>query len=154
MRTVHIGIGHNDNLVVAKLADIKVVAVSLRKTASKGIDHGLDLGIGKDFVNAGFFYIQNLASNRQDGLEMAVSGGFGRTAGRISFDNKDLADIGIAAFAVGQFAVGVKGEFLLGQQVGTWPFPRSYGSWLLSLHRQAQPSMYPDSCQNNERLLH
>ncbi len=119
MRTVHIGIGHNDNLVVAKLADIKVVAVSLRKTASKGIDHGLDLGIGKDFVNAGFFYIQNLASNRQDGLEMAVSGGFGGAAGRISFDNKDLADIGITAFAVGQFAVGVKGEFLLGQQVGT-----------------------------------
>ena len=50
---------------------------------------------------------------------MAVSGGFGRAAGRISFDNKDLADIGIAAFTVGQFAVGVKGEFLLGQQVGT-----------------------------------
>ena len=48
---------------------------------------------------------------------MAVSGGFGRAAGRISFDNKDLADIGIAAFTVGQFAVGVKGEFLLGQQV-------------------------------------
>ena len=50
---------------------------------------------------------------------MAVSGGFGGAAGRISFDNKDLADIGITAFAVGQFAVGVKGEFLLGQQVGT-----------------------------------
>ena len=53
---------------------------------------------------------------------MAVSGGFGRAAGRISFDNKDLADIGIAAFTVGQFAVGVKGEFLLGQQVGTGLF--------------------------------
>ena len=37
MRTVHIGIGHNDNLIVAKLADIKVVAVSLRKTASKAL---------------------------------------------------------------------------------------------------------------------
>ena len=28
MRTVHIGIGHNDNLVVAQFADVKVVAVS------------------------------------------------------------------------------------------------------------------------------
>ena len=28
MRTIHIGIGHNDNLVVAQLADVKVVAVS------------------------------------------------------------------------------------------------------------------------------
>ena len=115
MRTVHIGIGHNDNLVVAKLADIKVVAVSLRKTASKGIDHGLDLGIGKDFVNASFFYIQNLASNRQDGLEMAVSGSLGGTAGRISFDDKNLADIGIAALTVGQLAVGVEGKLLLCQ---------------------------------------
>ena len=53
MRTIDIGIGHDDDLVIAEFTDIKVVAVSFGKTAAKCIDHGLDLGIGKNLVDAG-----------------------------------------------------------------------------------------------------
>ena len=54
----------------------------------------------------------------QDRLEIPVSGRLGRTAGGISLHDEDLAFRGIPTLAVGQLSVGIKGIFLLGQQVG------------------------------------
>ena len=118
MGSVHVGIRHDDDLIVAELCDIKIIAVSLGKTAAEGIDHGLDLGIGKDLVNAGLFHVQDLAADGQDGLKHTVAGHLGTAAGRISLDDKDLTFGGIFARAVGKLAVGIKGEFLLGEHVG------------------------------------
>ena len=57
MGAVDIRIGHDDDFVIAKLRDIKVISVPLGKTAAESIDHGLDLRICKYFVNACFLHI-------------------------------------------------------------------------------------------------
>ena len=63
MRSVHIGISHDHNLVVAKLRNVKVISVSFGESASECIDHGLDLRIRKYFVNGCFLYIQDFTSD-------------------------------------------------------------------------------------------
>ena len=73
MRSVHIRIGHDDDLVIAQFGDIKIIAVAFGKSAAKGIDHGLDLRIGQNLVNAGLFHVQNLSADRQDCL---ITSGF------------------------------------------------------------------------------
>ena len=90
MRTVNIGIRHDHDLVIAKFTDIKIIAISFRKSASKCIDHSLDLRIGKHFVNGCFFNIQNLAPDWKDCLIITVTGCFCRTACGISLYDKDL----------------------------------------------------------------
>ena len=57
MSAVHVGIGHDNDFVITKLRDIEVIAVSFGKTAAESINHGLNLGIGKDFIYAGFLYV-------------------------------------------------------------------------------------------------
>ena len=54
MAAVHIGIGHQDDFIIAQLGDVKVIAVSFRETAAEGINHGFDFRIGQNLVNAGF----------------------------------------------------------------------------------------------------
>ncbi len=66
MRTIHIGISHDHDLVVTKLRDIKVISVSFGESTSKCIDHSLDLRIGKHLVNSCFLHIQDLTSDRQE----------------------------------------------------------------------------------------
>ena len=57
MAAVHIRIGHKDDLVISQFADVKVIAIPLGKSAAKGVDHGLDLPVGKDFVHGSLFHI-------------------------------------------------------------------------------------------------
>ena len=120
--SVHVRIRHDNDLVVAQLFDVEIIAVALGKSASEGIDHGLDLRIGQHLVDACLFHIQNLAPDGKDCLEHAVSCHLGAASGGISLHNKDLALGRVPGFAVGQFSVGIKGEFLLGQHIGPGPF--------------------------------
>ena len=57
MRAVHIGIGHDDDLVIAQLRNIEIIAISFGKAAAKGIDHRFDLRVSQNLVYAGLFYI-------------------------------------------------------------------------------------------------
>ena len=88
------------------------------KPQPKGIDHGLDLRVGQNLVDTGFFHVQDLSPDREDRLEIPVPGRLGRTAGGISLHDEDFADRGIATLAVSQFSVGIEGIFLPGQHVG------------------------------------
>ena len=124
MGAVYIRIRHDDDLVIAKLADIKIVAISFRKTASERIDHGLDLCIGQDLIDAGFLYVQDLSTDGKDGLIHTVPGGLGRASGGISLYDEDLTQLRLPAFAIGQLAVGVKGVFLFCQKIGLGLFFR------------------------------
>ncbi len=81
MRAVHIGIGHQNDLVIPKLADIKV----LMDTGTKGGNHGLNLRIGINLIQAGLFHVQDFASQGQDGLGRA-----GRASLRIRLRNLPL----------------------------------------------------------------
>ena len=57
MCSIHIRICHDDDLVIAQLRDIEIVAVPFGKAAAKRIDHRFDLGIGKHLVNTCLFHI-------------------------------------------------------------------------------------------------
>ena len=60
MCAIHIGIRHDNDLVIAQLTNIEIVAIALGKSAAESVDHGLDFGVGQYFVNAGFLYVQDL----------------------------------------------------------------------------------------------
>ena len=74
MGTVHVGIGHDDDLVIPQLADIKVISISFGKSAAKCIDHRLDLCIRQHFIDTCFFHVQDLTTDWKDCLEHTVSG--------------------------------------------------------------------------------
>ena len=118
MGTVHIGIRHDDDLVIAQLGNIEIVAVALGKSAAEGVDHGLDLCIGKHFIDTGFLHIQDLTADRKNGLIHTVSRCLGTAARRIALYDENLTFGGISGLAVRQFSIGIKGEFLLGQHIG------------------------------------
>ena len=118
MRSIHIGIGHDHDLVIAKLCDIKVISVSFRESASECIDHCLDLCICKYFVNGCFLHVQNLTSDWQDCLVISVTGSLCGTSRRISLYNKNLTLGRIFFLAVCQLSVGIKRIFLFGQKIG------------------------------------
>ena len=122
MCSVHIGIGHDHNLIVTEFGNIEIVSISFGKAASKSVD--LDLRIGQYLVDGGLLYIEDLTADRQDSLIVTGSGSLGRTAGGISLYNKDLAERRIFLLTVGQLAVGIKRVFLLGEKIGLGTFFR------------------------------
>ena len=65
MRAVHVGVGHDDDLVVPQLVVIGVLLADAR--AHRG-DERLDFLIGEHLVEAGAFRVQDLAAQGQDGL--------------------------------------------------------------------------------------
>ena len=114
MRTVNIGIRHDDNLVVTQFGNIKIFVYS---RAERG-DHRLDLGVGINTVEPCLFHIQDLASKRKDGLCSPVSGCLGRTACRISLNDVDLTVFGIFVGTVRQLSGqghAVQSRFTSGQ---------------------------------------
>ena len=87
MRPVHIGIRHNNDLVVPQLADIKIIM----NPRAESRDHGFDLSIGINFIQSRLFHIQDFTAKRQNSLRRTASGSLGRTACRISLHDIDLA---------------------------------------------------------------
>ena len=53
MSAVHIRIGHDDDFVVAQLADVEIIM----DTGAKSSDHSLDLRISIDFIHSCLFYV-------------------------------------------------------------------------------------------------
>ena len=117
MGTIHIGIGHDNDLVITELRNIEIISVALGKTTSKGIDHGLDLSIGEHLVNTCLLYIQDLTSDRQDCLISSVTGCFCTATRRISLYDKNFTFGSIPGFTVCQLSIGINGKFLLRQQI-------------------------------------
>ena len=122
MGAVHVRIGHNNDFVVTKLRNIEVISVSFGKSATKGIDHGLDLRIGKHLVDTCLLHVQNLTADGKNSLISPVSCRLGGTACRISLHDKNLAFGSIPALTVSQFSIGIKGKFLFRQKVGLGAF--------------------------------
>ena len=89
---VHIGVTHDDNLVVAELGEVECTLVFFR---SHGHPEGrvdvLDLFVVEDFVVHGLLHIQDLASEGHDGLEHAVASLLGGSACRITLDEEEFA---------------------------------------------------------------
>ncbi|KAF5038800.1 hypothetical protein DSECCO2_550550 [anaerobic digester metagenome] len=108
VRPVHVGIGHDDDLVVAQTRKVHVV---LADAGTHGRDESLDLLVLEHLVEAGLLHVQDLAAQGQDGLELGVAALLGRAAGRVALDDEDFALGRVLALAVGQLArQGVVGQ--------------------------------------------
>ena len=81
VRAVHVRIGHDDDAVVAQFFQIELFLADA--CAQRGNQRG-DFLAGQHALKAGALHVQNLAFQRQDGLEFAVAALFGRAAGGIA----------------------------------------------------------------------
>ena len=86
MCTVHVGIGHDDDLMITQLGNIKI----LMDSGAKCCDHRLDLGIAVDLIQSCLLYIQDLTTKRKDCLCRTVTCSLRRTTGGISLYDVDL----------------------------------------------------------------
>src|SRR5262249_38089498 len=87
MRSVNIGIRHNDDAVIADLLDIKVVPTD---TSPKGGDEHLDFLAAEHFVEARLFDVQNLAPERENSLEITVTSLLRRPSCRVALNEINL----------------------------------------------------------------
>ena len=101
MRAVDVGVGHDDDAVVAQLRRVEVLGAD---AAAERRDHRLDLVAAEHLVEARLLDVEDLALDRQDRLEAAVAPLLGRAAGRLALDDVDLAERRIALLAVGELA--------------------------------------------------
>ena len=106
MASVHIGIGHDDNLVVTQLTEIHSllsVFILLRHShAECGIDITDFLTVERP-VFCSFLHVQNLTSKRKDSLDATVTSLLCSTACGISLDEEELALFRISFGAVCKF---------------------------------------------------
>ena len=69
MSSVHVSIGHDDDLMISQLVQVEV----LSDTAAEGCDHVLDLIGVQDLIKSGLLNVQDLTSQRKDGLTLTVT---------------------------------------------------------------------------------
>ncbi len=105
MASVHIGVGHDNDAMVAQFAQVKSLTVFFGAPChSKGCINIAYFFTFKDAVFLCFFHVQDLTAQRQDGLERSVTTALSRTACGISFYKKDLALFRVTARTVGKLA--------------------------------------------------
>ena len=100
---VDVGVGHDDDPVVAQLRDVEAVADPL-DPGPEGDDQRPDVLARDDLVEARLLDVQQLAAQRQDGLESAIAALLGRSTRRVALDDVELAAGRIALLAVGELA--------------------------------------------------
>src|SRR5579884_200250 len=100
VRAIHVGVGHDNDAPVAQFLEIEAVA----DAGAERRDQIFDLVVGEDLVQPRLLDVEDLAFERQDCLEVAVAPLLGRAARRISLDEIQLALLGVALLAVGQFS--------------------------------------------------
>src|SRR5690606_35885686 len=81
---VDVRVAHADDLVVAALVDVELLA----DAGADGRDEGLDLGVLEHLVEAGPLDVEDLAPDREDGLGGGVAGVDGGAAGRVALDDE------------------------------------------------------------------
>src|SRR5918992_3688832 len=126
MASVHVGVGHDHDLVVAGLLDVE----GLPHAGAYSRDHGLYLDVGEDLVHVGLLDVENLAAQRQYGLEIPLPPLLGAAARRVALDDVELAPGGVLGRAVGELArqrraLQVALADLLPYRPGREPGPRS-----------------------------
>src|SRR6266404_593091 len=98
---VDVGVRHDDDLVVAQLLDVELLVADAG--AERG-DQRADLLAAQHLVEAGALDVEDLAAQRQHGLEFAVATLLGGAAGGVALDDEQLGFGWIALLAVGQLA--------------------------------------------------
>ena len=90
VRTIDVGIGHDDYLLVTQLVYVCLFAVFAvhTETDAQCLNDIVYFVALEGFVPHGFLHIQNLTAEREDGLESTVTSLFGRTAGGVTLDEE------------------------------------------------------------------
>ncbi|MCY1221926.1 hypothetical protein D9M72_339990 [compost metagenome] len=105
MLAIHVGIGHEHDLVIAQLGEVEVLA----NAGAECSDHGLDLVVAEGLVQPCPLNVQDLAAQREDGLCFRVPAALGRTAGGVTLHDVDLALFRVLRGAVRQLARHAEG---------------------------------------------
>ena len=101
MGAVDVGVRHDDDLVVAQLVDVELLVADAG--AERG-DQRADLLAAQHLVEARALDVEDLAAQRQHGLEFAVAALLGGAAGAVALDDEQLGLGRIALLAVGELA--------------------------------------------------
>ena len=101
MGAVDVGVRHDDDLVVAQLVDVELLVADAG--AERG-DQRADLLAAQHLVEARALDVEDLAAQRQHGLEFAVAALLGGAAGRVALDDEQFGLGRIALLAVGELA--------------------------------------------------
>ena len=97
---VHVGVGHNDHLVVAQLALVKL----LPQAGAQGGDDGGELVVAVHLVRPGLLHVEHLAPQGEDGLVPGVPALLGGAAGGVALDDVNFRQGRVPLIAVGQLA--------------------------------------------------
>src|SRR5215218_1477045 len=100
VRPVHVGVRHEDHLVVAGPLQVELVA----DPRANGRDQRLDLLVAQHLVDARALDVEDLAAQRQDRLRVAVAALLGRAAGGVALHDEDLAQRRVLDRAIGELA--------------------------------------------------
>ena len=100
MRAVDVGVGHDDDLVVAQI----LVAIVHAGAAAERLHQVGELLVLRELVLAGAGDVEDLSAQRQHGLAGAVARLLGRAAGRVALDDEDLRALRGGVGAVGELA--------------------------------------------------
>ena len=106
MRAVDVGVRHDDDLVVAQLVGVELVVAD---AGAERRDQRADLLGRQHLVEAHALDVEDLAAQRQHGLEFAVAALLGGAAGRVALDDEQFGFRRIALLAVGELA-GQRGD--------------------------------------------
>src|SRR4030042_3411062 len=101
MRPIDVGIGHNNDAVITKALYIVVV---FSNTCAQSRDENTYLFIGQHLIEPSLLHVEDLPFDGKDGLNRSVPTLFGRTTSRITFHNKDFAQLGILLLTIGQLS--------------------------------------------------
>ena len=100
MGAVDIGVGHDDDPVVAQLLAVKIAAGA----AAERQDQVVQFLVGAHLVRRRARHVQDLAAQGQHRLGRPVACLFGGTASRIAFDQEDFRVFARPRRTIGQFA--------------------------------------------------
>src|SRR5829696_3377271 len=119
MTSVHVGVGHDDDLVVTGLPDVE----GLPHPGAYSADHGLYLDVGEDLVDVGLLDVEDLASQGQYRLEVPLPALLRATTSRVALDDVQLAPRRILRGTIRQLA-GQRRAFQVALADGVAHLPR------------------------------
>ena len=100
MRAVDVGVGHDDDLLVAQIL-LEIVRAG---AAAERLDEIGDLGVLRELVLAGGGDVEDLAAQRQHRLRAAIARLLGGAARAVALDDENLRSVGRRIRAVGELA--------------------------------------------------
>ena len=105
MSSVHIGICHNDYLVVTDLFNIEsTFLITIADTGANCGDHSLNFLILESSMQTGLLNINDLTTKRQNGLSRSITSRLRGTTSRVTLNNEDFRFSRISFGAIRQLA--------------------------------------------------